>query len=373
MSVSDCGIRIHEGRAYFDSDPKMVLCFVNLKSMNPSNRSHHESDSFLVVDIDPEINFKKFAHLKTCPYKGLKATGKELYTIEYIFKQLTRGKNPTDEESNELMKKANEIWGLVDILSDFETSLLRSSQGYIDTRLKHFKKERNTHIERLYEIAKKMIDTHIKALEFLYAAKSSDYVKMAIQYHDHMTQFETTAKTKKTNSEKQSEKRFENQFEKQFEGQFEKEFEKRSEKRPKEQSTPLETTSEYMFNTPSMPNELEFQKKILVFVGFLGLGYWAVTLLRNIARNKLEPVLDRFLSNMKHSPKKLPLSKKSSSTKIAKSSSLKKSVHSLSEKSAQSKKSVQSKKRKYIMPKPSLSKSPRKYSKKITRKSKSAR
>jgi hypothetical protein len=330
--------------------------------MDQTNNTLHESDSFLVTNIDPEIDFKRYANLKLCSYKKITSSPENRKSIEYFFKKLTRQGDLNDFESIDAMIKSNEIWDLWIILPDFKESLLRSSLVYTETQRKKFEKEGNVHLKRLYDAANKMITTHIKAIK---TRDPKDYETLTIEYYNQMKRFESLARKK----EEEKVLKISQDGTKGTGGTIlitdqEKPTTNKEKSPTNTQTTPkTEKTSDFEFDVPSLPNEFEFQKKILVFVGFLGLGYWAVSLLRNIARDKLEPVLDRFLLQIKSSR---DISKKQPSRRsfIGKR---------LSEKLTQSEKRLSSVKQKSMKPKVSTSSSKRKYPRKITKKLKTVR
>lgn len=360
MSFADCGINIRTGqKTDFNIDPQMVLCFVKLEKMYSGNNTLHESNSFLVTNIDPAINFKRYANLKLCSYKKIKSTSRDEKSIDYFFKKLTRNRTLNDSESKVEMMKSNEIWDLWTILPDFKESLLQSSLTYTETQRKKFEKEGNEHFKQLYDMANKMIKIHIEAIK---TRDSKYYGELTIKYYNQMKQFESLAIKK----EEEKVLKISQDGTKGTGGIIlttdqEKPTSNKEKPTTSTQITPTtEKISDFAFDVPSLPNELEFQKKILVFVGFLGLGYWAVSLLRNIARDKLEPVIDRFLSKIKSS-RVISKKQRSSIEKI------------LSEKLTQSEKRLSSVKQKSYKPKVSTSSSKRKYPRKITKKSKSVR
>lgn len=371
MSFTDCGIKIRTGhQTEFNTDPQMVLCFVKMKNMNQTNNTLHESDSFLVTNIDPDIDFKRYAYLRLCSYKKIKSSGSDSKNIEYFFKKLTRQGDLNDFESIDAMIKSNEIWDLWTILPDFKESLLESSLNYTGSQRKKFEKEGNAHFKRLYVMASEMVTTHIKAVKALKSQDSKEYAELTIQYYNQMKRFETLARkeevvTRKEDQTTRKEEDLTTRKEEELATRKEEEVLTRKEaeklfnvfqhetKGRDVQTTPTtEKISNFAFDVPSLPNELEFQKKILVFVGFLGLGYWAVRLLRTMARDKLEPVIDRFLSKIKSSR---DISKKQPSRR----SFIGKRLSSFKQNSSK--------------PKVSVSSSKRKYPRKITKKSKSVR
>jgi hypothetical protein len=265
MLSLDCGIQIHrEGKTRFTTPPNMLLCFIKLKKMSSENRHIHESDSFLVTDIRPDIDFVNDAHLKRCPYKKLESTSYDERELRYFFKHFTRTDTRNEFQDIDLFIKSNEIWGLWRILSDFEQKTIKDGISYAKSQLQFFKEEKNTHFEKMYKVALKMMETHAQALESLEMGNFAKYKDLVIKYYQYMNEFISVSKQKEIiNKNKQ----------------------------------PIVVESNYTFNTPSIPDEYEFQKKILVFAGLVGLGYWAVRALYKISRNKLEPVLDKFISN----------------------------------------------------------------------------
>lgn len=364
MSSIDCGIKIRTGyHTEFNTDPQMVLCFTKLKKMDQTNNTLHESDSFLVTNIDPEIDFKRYANLKLCSYKKITSSGSDSKNIDYFFKKLTRQGDLNDFESIDAMIKSNEIWDLWTILPDFKESLLKSSLEYTVSQRKKFEKEGNAHFKRLYVMASEMVTTHIKAVKALKSQDSKECAELTIQYYNQMKRFETLARKKEVTTRKEGTTRKEEATTRKEEEKLLSVFQHETKGRDAQTTPTTERISDFAFDVPSLPNELEFQKKILVFVGFLGLGYWAVSFLRNIARDKLEPVIDRFLSKIKSSrdiSKKHPY-KRSSIEKI------------LSEKLPKPEKRLSSVQQKSYKPKVSTSTSKRKYPRKITKKSKSVR
>ena len=180
-----CKFGVNEaGRVVFETPMNIALCFISQTYIrDPNNRFNHISDTLIINDIDPNVDFTEYAHLRGCAFRTVEKNT-ETDTFLHFYRHLPKG-SETESEINSAIVKANQLYDLAQILTDFNLNQINSYMEYVEMKLNY---EASSHIKNLYSIAKKMLEYHKSIV-----LESGDFFQNVMEYYRVSKQFKESA------------------------------------------------------------------------------------------------------------------------------------------------------------------------------------